>query len=347
VRRAAIALLLAVGSVSYAQSDSESAAGATRLASLRLNDPSLRSLFRSELPQISFLIGKDEKSGKIQIGDAIGANAWTLALAGPLDENKDRTEFFSDDGLGDAINIEFGFKHAFLVKHDFPKVSRELTNACLKVLSDRNCTATKIRSSSNFNEVRLTPAERAAVDAGPNAAKWMLSASAKTSRKKFEFANATTLEKDDLEKTGGSLNGGAVYIVDTAKINPALLYAVGLTLKRSSAYKDADEVQICKPASVAGAEVCRDTPLGPPTNSKKWVAQLETRQFIGETIALAPRLIYTKVDGAKAKVWSAELPIYLRNEIDSPFQGGISLRYDNKSNDFSIAFFIGALGILR
>lgn len=346
MKRAAIALLLTIAPALHAQSASEAEA-AVRYQGLKLNDPTLRSLFRSELPQISFLINEDEQTGKIQIGDAVGANTWTLALAGPLDENNSRTEFFGDDGLGDAVNLELGFKRAFIVTGAFPKLSRELTSACMKVLGTRNCTTNQIRASANLANVRLTPAEQAAVDAGPNAAKWMISGSAKSSRKKFEFANATTLAEDDQQKTGRSFGAGVAYIVDSARINPALLYAIGFTIKRSSAYKDADEVHICEPAPVAGAETCRETPLGDPINAKKWVAQLETRQFIRDTIALAPRLTYTQIDGDAADVLSIELPIYLRSEIDSPFQGGISLRYDDKSDDFSIAFFVGALAALR
>ena len=330
---AAILLLLALAPVLSAQ---DRAAAATRYQGLMLNDPSLRSLFRSELPQISFLIGEDEKTGKIQIGNAKGPNAWTLALAGPLDENNDRTEFFGDDGLGNAVNIEFGYKRTFLGTDPAPN-SRELTNANLKMRA----------RAAGADTARLSVAERAAMDAGSTIAKRILSFSAKTSRKKFEFANATTLAEDDLQKTGHSFSAGAIHIFDSDRISPSLLYAIGLTLKRASSYKAADGVHICEPASVAGAELCRETPLGGPTNTKKWVGQVETRQFIGDTIALAPRITYTKVDGNGDDVWSAELPIYLRNEIDAPFQGGIALRYDTKSEDYSIAFFIGAMGMLN
>lgn len=347
MKRLYAVLFFVIAPTLLAQTASESA-GAARLVGLQLNDPSLRSLFRSELPQVSFVIGKDEKSGKVQIGNTRGANSWTLALAGPLDENSDRTNFFGDDGLGDTINLEFGLRRAFVVAGVLPSTAREMSEVCLKVIGKRSCSMKEVRDSARFNndEVILSAAERAAVAAGPNAAKWMLSTSAKTSRKKYAFANGATLEKENEEKTGYALGAGAIYIVNTSRIAPSLLYAVGLTLKRSSSYKDADAVQICEPADVAGAETCRDTPLGFPSNAKKWVAQLETRQFIGGSVALAPRLTFTATDN-KDDVWSAELPIYLRNEIDSPFQGGVSLRWDDQNQDFSIAFFVGALAALK
>ena len=304
-----------------------------------LNDRTLRSIFSWSTPQLSFVLNEKQKVGKLQYGATSGENAWSIAVAGPLDENSE-TVLATAEGINNGVNVELSYKRAFFTNDNPPIAAIALDALCKQFISD----PAQVCSFNNMKKSAPREVRHALEDILKNAdwgAKWYLGFSAKGGRKKFQYADATTLKDTDIVRNGHSIGVAAAVITS---FGPRFQSAA-LTIRRENAYKSKNPVQICVPTSVPPAETCKSRPFGAPERGEKTLVELESRHYFGTLFALAPRLTWADTDDKG--VLGVELPIYIRTKLDDPFQGGLSVNWDSKDHTVSVAVFVSALSPLR
>jgi hypothetical protein len=290
-------------------------------------DPTLRNVTRTAAPQVSLTFSSDDKSAKVQWGREWMDAGVALAIAGPLDEDNDRTTLGTAEGLQDSVNAELTGKYTYH-SESLPLSAAEFKELCRKYKTD---SANLCESGSRQD---LNARGQAIFD---DMQGWHLitALSGKWGTKKFTYADTTSLEETDARKNGWSVAGGVSWIT---QYSARALYSATLSYRHESAWKAQDAAFICEPLEGGTAEKCTELPFGAPGTQKKNLVTLETRHFLSDNMALVPRAKWETEEGD----YSFELPLYLRQD-DGPFNGGVSLTWDSKSNDLVVGVFVGAL----
>jgi hypothetical protein len=329
-------LLVASVALAFIASAFAQESGADRNVERALLDPSLTTPTRASAPELSFNINEDQKTVKLQFGTKIDfEKSWALTLSGPLDEDNDTTSLATLDGLDDSVNAELAFNrtvHSSSGRKGPPMSARQLSALCLQDTGKRNCTLAD-----------LSPTVQQVVE-GTFGPVFRYGGAVKVGHKSYEYFD-TAAESQTVTRNGWSASASAGFF-PPGKIPITLLYYASVSVKRESAYKKADDAELCTPVTGSNIVQCKTLPFGPPGNTRSTIAQLDLRQFPHDLVALAPRARYTDSTDKKKQGWSFALPIYIRQKNDGPFNGGISLNWDTQNRTFGVSLFVGALGSL-
>jgi hypothetical protein len=315
-----------------AQIAANKAAAADAVA--RSADPTLRGSARSTAPAVSLQFGSEDKTATAQVGGGIGvAGRWGLTVAGPLSSTPGRTTLATGEGLNSGFTAEFLLRKIFLSQRPTLTAAR-MTEICLAYLRPELRANPPVHCQSAQH---MTEAGKRVMDAEAFRGVWMIGGSGKVGRKDFDFTDPTTFV-DDSETHDGWSASVSVGRMQAGRLS-ALLYWVGLSYRHEVAFVGESARDICTPISGTTSSRCREIAVGAPSRRESDLLQLEGRNFIGNSVGLAPRVTFD----ARNSDWFVDVPIYLRQGTQ-PFNGGVSVGWDSIRDDFTISLFVGALG---
>jgi hypothetical protein len=284
----------------------------------KVSDPLLRSGGRTTDPGVSFQFSKDDKNATAQIGGELGTagSSWGLTVGGPLSKSSDTTTLATSEGLNSGFNAEFLLRKLALRRFSTAKIIQ----LCKEKHPSKQDCALKDFDADTLNETAFQTA-------------LMYGVSVKVGRKTFDFTTPTSF-LDQSETHDGSSFAGTIG----ALLPGSLFYYLGGSFRHETAFVGGGIENICTPIGGSTSTFCRDIAVGAPERRTTNLLQLEMRNFIGENIALAPRVTYE----TDKRTWSIEAPIYLR-QGDGPFNGGVNLGWDSKQHQVLVSLFVGML----
>jgi len=291
-------------------------------------DPTLTSGARGTAPAVSFQFSKDDTTATAQIGGRMGETSrWGLTVGGPLSKSSTKTTLVTNEGLNAGVNAELLFRKIFLGPQT-PIPARDLDQLCKTY---RRPDATSEPDTCTRQD--LTAEGQRFFDAAAFPSTWVIGGSAKVGRKTFDFTLPTSFsdQSETHDGTSFSITGGLI-------LNSSLFYYVGGSFRHETAFIGGDEQNICTPIEGSTSTFCRDIAVGAPVRREVNLMQLEMRNFIGSSVALAPRVTYE----TEKRVWSVEAPIYLR-QGDGPFSGGVNVGWDSRQHQVVVSLFVGML----
>jgi hypothetical protein len=312
-----------VASPVLAQGD---ATAATRLAEYRLDDAILESVVRGVVPGISF--GTEGGLAKAQYGRHSRNWSRSVSIAGPVNQREDRTTLVTEEGLNSGFNAELTVKRT---NHNDSSSSLSLVSV------DELCTLYE-RKNRSVSREDLPLEGQAACKAYNRQAKWVLATSLKAGRRRFAYSDPVTLGGAHATKSGWSLAAAGGFF---PSLPPSVLYYVGFSIRRESAWRSQAATTICVPLGVTGATQCRETALGSPARTTTTLASVESRHFLGTQFAFVPRVTYA------VREWMAEMPIFIRQVDKAPFNGGLNISWNSERRDIALSVFVGVLAPLE
>lgn len=292
------------------------------LADSLLTDSEQENPLRSAIAAIAFAIDKEKKRASVQYGWESDQFSTLIKVAGPLDEKRSSTTLATHESLSNDTTAEFAMKR--FVWRQAPLSPEQMSELCIASGRGRNC-----------GSKDLTPNNRAIFDK-QNWSAWLFGTSLKLGTQEFKYVDVSTSADQKETRTGGSGAFGVGFMPSRS------IYFVSLTIRHESAYKGADTFDVCTPLAGSSATKCREAALKPPTRKIKNIATVEARRFIGDYAALSPRIAYEQKDS----VFSIEVPLYFR-QPDGPFNGGITLGWDDAQQDLRATLFVGLMPTIR
>jgi hypothetical protein len=291
--------------------------------------PMLPSGVGGTVPAVSFQFSKDTTTATAQIGGRMGETSrWGLTVGGPLSKSSSTTTLATSEGLNTGVNAELVFRQIFL--GDRVEMSRlEFTRLCIDYLLPE----WRAQKPNPCERKQLTPEGQRILDAKAFPPTWTIGGSAKIGRKSFDFTTPTLFSDQSETHNGSSFSvAGGVFL------NGSLFYYLGGSVRHETAFVAGASQNICTPIGNSTSTFCRDIAVGAPARRDSNLLQLEMRNFLGGSLALAPRVTYE----TEKRAWSIEAPIYLR-QGDGPFNGGVNLGWDSKQHQVVVSLFVGML----
>jgi|GEM_PF-3910755 len=168
---------------------------------------------------------------------------------------------------------------------------------------------------------------------------YLLAATYTVARPGFDYADSTTFEEKS--ETHNTYAASAFFgITPMRGVEAAERYYLGVSYTRKTDYEAQDAENLCSPLS-GGNINCREIAIGAPERKHADVIELEYRQFFRH-VGWNPKAAYD----LENEVGSFELPLYLRQDANKPFAGGVRVLW-TEDKGFSAAAFIAMAPTLK